>query len=185
MLVGKDGEPRLLDFGIARPFEDERPRDRRHHVHRDDRRPTRPEQVQRKPLTTSSDVYSLGVMLYQLLSGVRPYELADLSPAQAERTICETAPVSLATAVQRAPLADAERERRRAAIGEDLDCIVAKAMHKEPQRRYASAQNWARTCNGSWTVVRCSRTGFARLSLAQVRRSASASAAWRPHSHSR
>jgi serine/threonine-protein kinase len=142
VLVGKDGEPRLLDFGIAHLLEDEPATDGATMFTAMTPAYASPEQVQRKPLTTSSDVYSLGVMLYQLLAGVRPYDLQDLSPAQAERTICETVPVPLAAALRRSPLAATEIERRSAAIDEDLDRIVGKAMHKDPQRRYASAQEF-------------------------------------------
>lgn len=141
ILVGEDGEPRLLDFGIARMLEAE-----------EDAGSSltsltamtpayaSPEQVRREPTTTRSDVYSLGVLLFQLLTGVRPYELAGLSPAQAERTVCETQPLPLRKAVREAKLAGEARRQREGMLDDDLERIVAKAMHKDPARRYGSAQ---------------------------------------------
>jgi len=146
ILVDADGEPKLLDFGIARMLEKDED---------DPGAPSltsltamtpayaSPEQVRRQPTTTRSDVYSLGVLLYQLLTGSRPYELAGLSPAEAERTVCETQPLPLRNAVDRAPLDDAVRERRLAQLDGDLERIVAKAMHKDVERRYGSAHELA------------------------------------------
>ncbi len=140
VLVGSDGEPRLLDFGIARPLADD-----------SGRALTQtasfamtpayasPEQARNEPLTTASDVYSLGVMLYELITGRRPYRLDGLTPAQSERAICETSPPTLRRAVGEAISDDGERRRRLTGIGGDLERIVAKAMHKEPSRRYDSA----------------------------------------------
>lgn len=140
VLVGSDGQPRLLDFGIARTLADD-----------SGRALTQtasfamtpayasPEQARNEPLTTASDVYSLGVMLYELITGRRPYRLDGLTPAQSERAICETAPPTLRQALGEAIADDSERRRRLAGIGGDLERIVAKAMHKEPSRRYESA----------------------------------------------
>jgi len=140
ILVAADGEPRLLDFGIARTLEDAG----------DDSTATMltamtpayasPEQVRRQPLTTSSDVYSLGVVLYQMLAGVLPYELRQLTPADAERLVCEITPAPLHAGLARAKLDDDERRHRKMQLAPDLDRIVAKAMHKDSARRYASAQ---------------------------------------------
>ena len=149
ILVGTDGEPRLLDFGIARTLE-EGPDGATSLTSLTAMTPAyaSPEQVRRQPTTTRSDVYSLGVMLYQLLAGMRPYELAGLSPAEAERTVCETQPPPLRVATDRAVLDDADRRRRLAKIDGDLERIVAKAMHKDIDRRYGSAQELA------WDVQR-------------------------------
>jgi tetratricopeptide (TPR) repeat protein len=90
-----------------------------------------PEQVRREPIGTASDVYSLGVLLYELLAKQRPYELDGLAPAELERAICELEPPPPSRTPGLAP-----RERRR--IAGDLDNIVARAMRKEPAQRYAS-----------------------------------------------
>jgi serine/threonine-protein kinase len=92
---------------------------------------TSPEQVRGDPITTSSDVYSLGVLLYELLTGVKPYRLAERTPAEMERVICYEEPERPSVVARSVP--------GRALRG-DLDNIVLMAMRKEPQRRYTSAE---------------------------------------------
>lgn len=145
ILVGANGEPRLLDFGIAKILGDAPGA-----VGQDGTSLTAmtpayasPEQVRQQPLTTSSDVYSLGVMLYQLLAGVRPYELGGLRPSEVESVVCDLNAEPLRRMLDRAAIGDAERKRRRAQLVPDVERIVAKAMHKDPARRYGSAQELA------------------------------------------
>ncbi|HEU0152901.1 MAG TPA: serine/threonine-protein kinase [Arenimonas sp.] len=146
ILVVANGEPRLLDFGIAKILGQE--------PLGDDGKPqtslsamtpayASPEQVRQEALTTSSDVYSLGVMLYQLLAGVRPYELGGLRPAEAEHVVCDTLPEPMVRKLGSAAITDEERRRRRAQLTVDVERIVAKAMHKDAGRRYGSAQEMA------------------------------------------
>ena len=141
ILVTRDGQPKLLDFGIARTLGDDAGGD-----------PgatqltamtpayASPEHVRRQPLTTASDVYSLGVLLYQLIAGERPYRLDGLTPAEAERAICDGDPASLRSVLQRAAKDDPARSARAAQLTDDLQHVVAKAMHKESARRYPTAQ---------------------------------------------
>ena len=81
-----------------------------------------PEQVRGEPVGQASDIYSMGVLLYELLSGRRPYEINTTRAAEVERIVCESTPPALGG--------------RGTA---ELDSIIACAMHKEPERRYASA----------------------------------------------
>ena len=90
-----------------------------------------PEQVRGEPVTTASDIYALGAVLYELLAGQRPYDLSGQTAAGIERTIAEVEPPP--------PSAVAPPERARALRG-DLDTVVMKALAKEPDRRYATAE---------------------------------------------
>lgn len=141
ILVTRDGEPKLLDFGIARTLQDDAPADdQATQLTAMTPAYASPEHVRRQPLTTASDVYSLGVLLYQLLAGRRPYRLDGLTPAEAERTICDGAPAPLRAALRAQEKAAVTGAIRAAQVGADLEQVVAKAMHKDAARRYPTAQ---------------------------------------------
>lgn len=141
------GTPRvkLLDFGIAKALDED-----------DDDLLTRtggaltpayaaPEQVAGEPITAATDVYALGVMLYELLVGKRPYAFPSHAPAEVARVVREQAPTrpSDAVATVEAPAeAPPEHEKWSAssrALRGDLDAIILQALRKEPERRYATA----------------------------------------------
>src|SRR5262249_23616780 len=88
-----------------------------------------PEQVRGEATGTASDIYALGVLLYELVAGERPYAIETLTPAEIERTVCRREPV------RRGAVARARRGPR---VDRDLDHVVLKALEKEPSDRYAS-----------------------------------------------
>lgn len=147
VLVDTNGNPRLLDFGIAKlvdPLHESGTASDTQTTVLGTMTPAyaSPEQIRRLPITTRSDIYSLGVILYQLLSGKRPYDTGQMTPAQVERMVCDTEPPTLSRALQDGDATPGYAQPLRR-LSQDLDRIVAKALHKEPERRYGSAQELA------------------------------------------
>ena len=149
VLVTSDGTPKLLDFGIAKLLNPE--------VGGQTLAPTAaglqlmtpdyasPEQVRGETVTTATDVYSLGVLLYELLTGRRPYELTSRSLADVAHVICHAEPERPSTAVTQ-PVGGAtspHTDRLRRRLAGDLDNIALKALSKEPDRRYASVDQFS------------------------------------------
>jgi len=138
ILVTADGRPKLLDFGVAKLLSPvARAGDVTTRPYASAMTPeyAAPEQVRGEAVGASTDVYALGVLLYVLLTGERPYEVRDRSPAEVERIICDVDPVR--------PSARVSDPRLRRALAGDLDSIVLRALAKEPEARYASAQELA------------------------------------------
>lgn len=153
VLVGADGQVRLLDFGIAKLIEGDgssaAPGLSREGVGPLTPEYAAPEQVTGGAITTATDVYALGVLIYVLLAGRHPAGPTARSAAELLKAAVETDPprpstvVALTTGAE-TPEALASRrgttpERLRAALGGDLDTIVAKALKKDPAERYPSA----------------------------------------------
>ena len=134
ILVTTDGVPKLLDFGIAKML-DESP-DAALQTAASMRLLTpeyaSPEQVHGDSITTATDIYSLGVLLFELLTGKRPYELATRRPEEIGRVVCTVDAPRPSSVVE--PRSKLSRE-----LAGDLDTIVLTALQKEPGRRYASA----------------------------------------------
>lgn len=132
ILITAEGEPKLLDFGIAKLLD---PTDAPIDVTAVERQRltpayASPEQVRAEPITTVSDVYAMGALLYELLAGSTPHRFSSAHPSATElfRVVAEVDPVrpSIVTA--------ASMQRTR--IASDLDRIVLKALRKEPRERY-------------------------------------------------
>jgi eukaryotic-like serine/threonine-protein kinase len=172
VLVTADGTPKLLDFGIAKLLNPDL--GGQTYAVTAEGSPlmtpeyASPEQVRGEVVTTSTDVYSLGVLLYELLTGRRPYQLTSRTPAEIARVVCHSVPERPSTAVTRTwsgtinpeavttaaeasqmPAGNPERpkvldpHRLRRRLAGDLDNIVLKALSKEPARRYASVDQFS------------------------------------------
>ncbi len=183
--VTPEGEPKLLDFGIAKLLDPEGD------AASTDADPTAtllgamtpeyasPEQLRGETITTVSDVYSLGVVLYELLCGQRPYTLKNRRPDELARAICEQDPPRLSTAASRTapttvtatvpagqevPVTREPAARLRRLLEGDLDNIVAKALRKEPTRRYPSvlalSEDIRRHCEGLPVTARKDTLGY-------------------------
>ena len=149
ILVGEDGKPKLLDFGIAKLLargddpddvatdSDEHPMTLRY---------ASPEQVAGDPIGAASDVYSLGVLLYEVLTGQLPCGLGDCPPREMPRRIVGEEPGPASSAISddhAARCAERTKKKLRRRLTGDLDAILAMVLRKEPQHRYASADRFS------------------------------------------
>jgi serine/threonine-protein kinase len=151
ILITSAGEPKLLDFGIAKVL----------NADAQSLLQTRtgampmtlayasPEQVRGEAVGTSSDVYSLGVVLYQLLTGVLPYRVSSADPVGMARAICDQAPEVPSRhtrdhlTVANPPVPRGPAGAVRSNLRGDLDAITLKALRKEPRERYGSVEQLA------------------------------------------
>ncbi len=138
ILVNADGEPKLLDFGIAKLLDPEKGNLTLTRASQRLMTPeyASPEQIRGEPITTATDVYALGVLLYELLAGKRPFQVRAKSPVVAAQIICEQDPEPPSRVLTESTQVDAPVAARR--VKGDLDNIVLMAMRKEPALRYTS-----------------------------------------------
>ncbi|MFZ1701148.1 MAG: protein kinase [Pyrinomonadaceae bacterium] len=163
ILIAKDGQVKLLDFGIARLLktEDDLQTATQNFVFTPEY--ASPEQVRGDPLTTATDIYSLGVILYELLSGNKPYQTGGKSISEIIKAVCETEPERPSSVVSRlsrvsqnSTAANKDQKtydqwpntRQQSPVSiprlkGDLDNIILKALRKEPERRYTSVEQFA------------------------------------------
>jgi len=161
ILVTAEGHIKLLDFGIAKLLSATDEEDglslTRSGAHLMTPEYAAPEQVKGRSITTATDVYALGILLYELLTGCRPYDGKERSPYEVMQLVCEREPTRPSTAISFVArgerrgahdasaddLAAARNTRRRSlqeSLRGDLDAIILYALRKEPSHRYSSVQ---------------------------------------------
>ncbi len=170
ILITEEGVPKLLDFGIAKLLLPDHPHLAPAQTSVMMRALTpdyaSPEQIRGEPVTTATDVYSLGVLLYELLTGKKAHRFNTNTPGEIERVVCDVEPPRASTLNRQ--------------LTGDLDTILAKAMEKDPAQRYPSVEQFSedirRYLNGQPVSAR-SHTMFYRLSKFVRRRKGTVAAA--------
>ena len=139
ILVSREGEPKLLDFGIAKVVGNNTNPVEITTLGQERLTPisASPEQAKGEPVTISSDIYGLGVVLYEMLTGARPHRFLTSDPSREElvEVVCKQLPTLPSLVVK-------SRERQRQLRG-DLDAILLRALQKEPTLRYPSVAEFA------------------------------------------
>jgi len=184
ILVKRDGTIRLLDFGIAKQTEGlQVPKDQ---TKTEFRLLTpayaAPEQMRGEPAGVQTDVYSLGVILYELLAGRLPFELSKLTPAQAERVVTEQEPAKPSVVAEKSVGDGAKRIAANKSEWADLDVLCLTAVHKDLRQRYPSVEAFVRDIDhflkGEPLEARPDTLGYrARKFVSRHRRSVAAAAA--------
>ena len=151
VLISEDGTPRLLDFGLAKILDpihrgaaDSALHSRS--VRMGSGRYMSPEQTRSESTSVRTDIYSLGIMLYELLTGTDPYDLVNHAQEPLEQVICRLDPEKASVAVARAQrltppgllLSGSDLRRWQSTLNSDLETILQMALRKDPARRYES-----------------------------------------------
>jgi eukaryotic-like serine/threonine-protein kinase len=155
ILVAADGTAKLLDFGISKLLDPSLAPELSPHTRTGVRLMTpeyaSPEQIRGEPVSTASDTYQLGMLLYRLLTGRGPYRVGEPETSDLERVIREQEPMRASVVLSAAGrsgdpgpeevarLRRTDLRRLRSRLRGDLDTILLKAVHKDPERRYSSA----------------------------------------------
>lgn len=143
ILVTKDGEPKLLDFGIARIVDDQLDVGITEiGQHALTLAYASPEQIEQQPLTTAVDVYALGVVLYQLTAGRRPFQHIT-TPHLLTNAIISGDVMPPSRSVMEAAKQSGNKLRRGRTVPADIDAIVLKAMRRKASERYTSVSEFA------------------------------------------
>lgn len=165
ILITQDGNPKLLDFGIAKILKDENStgpaEDTVTQIWNLTPDYASPEQIKGEKITTATDIYSLGVLLYKLLTDRHPYTIKSYLPAEVTRIVCETEPEKPSSIVRSAEqpgsppgegnkaseVTDGTNKNEKGKLSKklagDLDNIILKAIRKEPDRRYSSIEQFS------------------------------------------
>ena len=138
ILITREGEPKLLDFGLARTFETDSSKTQTA-LRAFTPAYASPEQIQGKAITTASDVYSLGVVFYELLTGIKPVNVDDKSFEEIIQTINNSEPVKPSSVD-----VDNSNDISYRYLRGDLDNIALTAIRKEPERRFGSVEDFAK-----------------------------------------
>ncbi len=166
ILITGDGNPKLLDFGISKILKDDNTPDLSDYTVTQVWNLTpdyaSPEQIKGEKITTATDIYSLGVLLYKILTGHHPYNIRSYLPADITKIVCETNPEKPSTIIRTVEniksaggheiiispetIGKARKEnivKLSKTLSGDLDNIILKAIRKEPERRYSSIEQFS------------------------------------------
>lgn len=178
IIINQDGQPKLLDFGIAKLLGPDWDESTTEATATQFRVMTpeyaSPEQIEGRPATTATDVYSLGVVLYELLAGTRPFSPESLEPADVAKAVISGDPPKPSAAVSRRTAKNAELTAvaahshkpgpvDRKSLAGDIDNIILKALRREPERRYQSVAEFSDDIRRYLTGLPVTATADSRL----------------------